>query len=58
MKFLVVDDHPIIRVGIRHLILQEWPDAQVEEADTIALAVRLAGAGDLSGRAAGRTMSS
>lgn len=40
MKFLVADDHPIIRVGIRHLIEQEWPDAQIDEAESIEEAVR------------------
>lgn len=36
MKLLIVDDHPIMRVGVRQLILMEWPDAQINEAATIA----------------------
>jgi two-component system, NarL family, invasion response regulator UvrY len=39
-KFLIVDDHPIVRVGIRQLITQEWPDAAIEEAETITDALR------------------
>lgn len=39
MKVLVVDDHPIMRVGIRQLIEAAWADAQVEEAETIEEAV-------------------
>jgi two-component system invasion response regulator UvrY len=40
MKVLVADDHPIIRIGIRHLIAQEWPSAEIVEAETIEIAVR------------------
>jgi DNA-binding NarL/FixJ family response regulator len=40
MKFLVADDHPIIRIGIRQLIAQEWPAAEIEEADSIEVAVQ------------------
>ncbi len=35
MRFLVVDDHPILRLGVRQLIERGWPDAIVDEADTI-----------------------
>lgn len=35
MKFLIADDYPIIRVGICPLITQEWPSAQIEEAETL-----------------------
>ncbi|QPF76470.1 response regulator transcription factor [Roseateles sp. DAIF2] len=38
---LVVDDHPIMRVGVRQLILAEWPDAEILEATTIAQALTL-----------------
>ncbi len=41
MKFLIADDHPIIRVGIRQLIAQEWPTAQIDEAETIDEAVQM-----------------
>jgi DNA-binding NarL/FixJ family response regulator len=32
---LVIDDHPIMRIGIRQLIEHEWPDARVDEAETL-----------------------
>lgn len=40
MKVLVADDHPIMRLGIRQLILREWPDAEVFEAETLEDAAR------------------
>ena len=40
MKVLIADDHPIIRLGVRHLIAQEWPQAQIQEADSLESAVR------------------
>lgn len=40
MKFLIADDYPIIRVGICRLITQEWPSAQIEEAETLEEAVQ------------------
>lgn len=36
MRLLIVDDHPLMRMGITQLVLQEWPDAQIDEAPTIA----------------------
>jgi DNA-binding NarL/FixJ family response regulator len=36
MKFLIVDDHPIMRLGVRQLIAQAWPDAEVAEAESVA----------------------
>lgn len=42
MHVLIVDDHPIMRVGVRQLILQEWPDARIDEAPTLAQAISLA----------------
>jgi DNA-binding NarL/FixJ family response regulator len=33
---LIVDDHPLMRLGIAQLVLQEWPQAVIEEAATIA----------------------
>ena len=36
MKILIVDDHPIMRLGVRQLILGAWPDAQVEEAPSLS----------------------
>jgi DNA-binding NarL/FixJ family response regulator len=44
MKVLVADDHPIMRLGIRHLILKEWPDSEIFEAETIAQATAVLGA--------------
>lgn len=41
MRFLIVDDHPIMRVGVRQLILDAWPEAQVDEAASIAAALEL-----------------
>ena len=35
MRILIVDDHPIIRLGVSQLILKEWPGADIAEADTI-----------------------
>src|ERR1700712_1127507 len=42
MRFLIADEHPIIRIGMRHLIAQEWPSADIEEAETIEAAERKA----------------
>ncbi|MFG6414733.1 response regulator [Roseateles sp. DC23W] len=44
MRVLIVDDHPLMRMGIRQLVLQEWPDAQVDEASGIAEALTRAAA--------------
>lgn len=45
MRLLIVDDHPLMRMGITQLVLQEWPDAQIDEAPSIAEAlVRIAAA--------------
>lgn len=41
MKVLIIDDHPIMRVGVRQLIVQEWPDARIDEAATLAHALTL-----------------
>jgi DNA-binding NarL/FixJ family response regulator len=35
MRFLVVDDHPIMRLGVRQLIEQAWPDADIAEARSV-----------------------
>ncbi|MFG6429198.1 response regulator [Roseateles sp. LYH14W] len=39
MRVLVVDDHPLMRMGIVQLVLQEWPGAAIDEAPTIAAAL-------------------
>lgn len=43
MRVLLVDDHPILRMGVRQLIEREWPGAEVCEAETLGDAVRAAG---------------
>ncbi len=42
MRILIVDDHPIMRLGVRQLIQQAWVDAEVLEAASLADALRLA----------------
>jgi len=39
MKCLIVDDHPIMRLGIRQLISGKWPNAEVAEAESVGKAV-------------------
>ncbi|MBB1076020.1 response regulator transcription factor [Rhodoferax sp. 4810] len=39
MNILLVEDHPIFRFGVRHLVLQRWPDAIVGEADSLQSAL-------------------
>ncbi|KQV95778.1 response regulator transcription factor [Rhizobacter sp. Root1221] len=39
MRFLIVEDHPIMRVGERQLIERAWPDAVIDEASTLAEAL-------------------
>lgn len=41
IRFLVVDDHPILRLGVRQLIERGWPGAEIAEADTIEVALAL-----------------
>lgn len=50
MNILLVEDHPIFRFGVRHLVLQRWPDATVGEADSLhsALAIAHAHAWDIA----------
>ncbi|MDB5816773.1 MAG: LuxR family transcriptional regulator [Rhizobacter sp.] len=45
MKILVVDDHPILRFGVRQLVTHRWPHADVEEAATLGDAVASCQAG-------------
>ena len=42
MRFLIVEDHPIMRLGERQLISRAWPDAEIAEAATLAEALKLA----------------
>lgn len=39
MKILLLEDHPIVRLGVRQLIARRWPDAEVVEASTLAAAL-------------------
>ncbi len=36
MKLLIVDDHPVMRFGVRQLVTQRWPDAVIGEASCLA----------------------
>lgn len=40
MRVLIVDDHPLLRLGARQLVKDSWPDASIDEADTLAGAVQ------------------
>lgn len=40
MNILLLEDHPIFRFGVRQLIVQRWPDAELIEADTLAAALQ------------------
>jgi DNA-binding NarL/FixJ family response regulator len=39
MRLLLVDDHPLMRMGVSQLVWQEWPEAVIDEAPTIAEAL-------------------
>ncbi|MBL8223010.1 MAG: response regulator transcription factor, partial [Bryobacterales bacterium] len=39
MKLLIVDDHPVMRFGVRQLVTQRWPDAVIGEASCLAQAL-------------------
>ena len=36
MKLLIVDDHPVMRFGVRQLIERHWPQATIAEAASLA----------------------
>lgn len=40
MKILLLEDHPIVRIGVQQLISRRWPDAEVVEASTLAEALQ------------------
>lgn len=46
MNILLVEDHPIFRIGVRQIIAQAYPHALCDEADTLARAVGKARSGD------------
>src|SRR3990167_262266 len=39
MRILLVDDHPVVRQGIRLLVTDRWADATVGEADSASAAL-------------------
>lgn len=39
MRILIVDDHPVMRFGVRQLIEQHWPHAEIGEAACLAEAL-------------------
>lgn len=45
MRILIVDDHPIIRFGVRQLVSQRWPDAEIGEAERLDEALTLSRTG-------------
>lgn len=40
MRILVVDDHPISRLGVSHLIARGWPESAVDEAASVDEGIR------------------
>ncbi len=46
MKLLIVDDHPVMRFGVRQLVMQRWPDAEIGEASCLAQALEQVRAAD------------
>ncbi|MDP1999894.1 MAG: response regulator transcription factor [Rhodoferax sp.] len=42
MKILLVEDHPIFRFGVRHLLQSRWSGLVLEEVDTLAAALHAA----------------
>lgn len=36
MRILIIDDHPVMRFGVRQLIEQRWADACIGEAENLA----------------------
>ena len=45
MRVLIVDDHPIFRLGVGQLVAREWPEAVVAEAGMLEEGLRLASGG-------------
>ena len=39
MNLLLVEDHPIFRLGVRHLLQLHWPTATIHEAGTLGQAL-------------------
>lgn len=40
MRFLIIDDHPLLRLGARQMLASRWPEAEVTEAETLADGIR------------------
>ena len=41
LRMLIVDDHPIMRLGVRQLLSGAWPEAEIVEAQSVEEAVAL-----------------
>jgi len=39
MKVLIVEDHPIFRIGVKQLLTQRWPDMLIREAGSLGNAI-------------------
>ncbi len=35
MKILLLEDHPVVRIGLHQLIAQRWPEAEIVETTTL-----------------------
>jgi DNA-binding NarL/FixJ family response regulator len=44
-RCLIVDDHPVVRAGVRALLESNWADADVADADSVEDAAEVAGNG-------------
>ncbi|KAI5915652.1 response regulator transcription factor [Thauera sp. 2A1] len=42
MRILIVDDHPVMRFGVRQLVERRWPEADIGEAENLLQALHLA----------------
>lgn len=42
MKLLMIEDHPVMRFGVRQLVQQHWPDCEFVEAQTLQAGIELA----------------
>lgn len=40
MRILIVDDHPVMRLGVRHLVEHHWPGTTIMEAADLAEALQ------------------
>lgn len=42
MRVLIIDDHPVMRFGVRQLVERRWPEADIGEAESLGKALALA----------------